>query len=168
MQKYFQHIKEDGEEIQRRDAELCKKIITTTYKVYNDRTLSVEQFMAELEKTNPETKFIYELCKKQVAEWGISMLPVSQISSAGIIGSYIPEVMNLHAKSEKCDILCEDMIDSYVRYVPHVYRTLKVSNSFTSGEDVVSALNTIVQTVPGIMTDKDVNEFMVLIGMKRG
>ena len=121
--------------------------------------------MQNLAKAYPETRFIYDTYAQQVKEWNITKLAVNEISCAGIIATYIPELLDLCMTGIQDAILKEDAIDSYVRYVPHVYRTLKIAQSLSTSEDVINALDKIVTNVPTIMTKDEVTEFMKLLGI---
>ncbi len=153
---------------QRQNAELQTKImlVKKTIKGYGSNgmeKITAEEYLQNIAKTYPEIKFIYETYTQQVKEWNITKLPVNAISCAGIIASYIPELLDLCMTGIQDAILKEDAIDSYVRYVPHIYRTLKISTSLSTSKDVIRELDKIVTNVPKIMNKDEVNEFMKLL-----
>ena len=152
---------------QKQDAELQNKImlVKKTIKGYGSNgmeKITAKEYMQNLAKTYPAINFIYETYAQQVKEWNITKLPVDETPYALTIANYIPELLDFCMTGKQDDIQT-DTIDVYVRYVPHVYRTLKISPSLSTSKDVINALDKIVTNVPTIMTQDEVKEFMKLL-----
>lgn len=55
-------------------------------------------------------------------------------------------------------------IRSYAQYIPHVYRTLKISDNLNSCKSVLDALDKIVRHVPEVMNEDELKDFVKRLG----
>ena len=157
MQSYIYQLRK-----QKPNTELETKTIKR-YDKGGAKRVTAEEFLRNIANTHPEVKFIYEIYEQQVKDWNITKLPVKIISCAGIIAFYVPELLDLYSTGTQNEKLKIDAVDSYVRYVPHVYRTLKISQNISTSKDVIRELDKIVTNVPTLMTKNEVKEFMELL-----
>lgn len=136
-----------------------------------DRTKndSEEDYKGYIFKKYPELQFVYDRWEKQAEKWGTTTLPTSnRISDINSVSWRLCCFLKvfLGKSSEYLYETRKDAISAYTGYVPHVYRTLKLSDTLKTAEDVVQALGTIVCNVPKMMTKDELEDFIKLLGLK--
>ena len=126
--------------------------------------LTPEQFMKNIEKKHPELSFIYDCWKMQVNNWKLTDFPTSIIANSTNIASDIRTILNIY-KTGNVDFYDVDKIYSYANYIPHVYRTLKLSDNLKSSKNVLERLDKIVRNVPDIMSTYELKDLISILGL---
>ena len=173
-QKYMERIKQRGTQDKQQNPETYKKISELPYiKHYSPAKyfgkVSAEQFMENIAKKYPELEFIPNIFKQQVKDWNLlTTLPISLISNADNIASEISEILDTYKQQSKEFSIntATPKLQSYSQYVPHVYRTLKISDNLkSSSKNVIDTLEKKNKNVPDIMIEPELREFIQLLDM---
>lgn len=130
------------------------------------RNCSEESYRKYIFENFPKLKFVYEMWEEQLEEWGITKLPFNTpVPGICYVSEYLRKSLEdyLGVEQRYVDF---SIINSYIHYVPHVYRTLRLASELKSGKDVVNALDNIVRNVPKIMTKNELDDFIKLLGLK--
>ena len=180
-QTFSEKLKQHGEEERENNYERYKEIEIKSKNVsryqpwerYNDhknmvlsedertKNDSEENFRKYISTKYPEVNFVYKLWENQMEEWGTTTLPTkAKISSVESVSWSLSHFLNVYLGKSTLDL--EDIRHDYVKYPPHVYRTLKLEK-LNPGKDVVKALDHIVRNVPPIMTKGELKEFIELL-----
>ena len=167
-QKYMEQIKKRGIQDRQQDSGRYKKVSDLSYvESYSPPKhfgkVTPEQFMKNTAKEYPELCFIYDCWKEQVNEWGLTDCPTSLSANAYDIASKINEILHVYKTGEK-RLDAESKIRSYAQYVPHVYRTLTISEKLNSGKSVLDVLDKIVRHVPEVMNEDELKDFVKRLG----
>ncbi|MBQ2175431.1 MAG: hypothetical protein II453_10290 [Alphaproteobacteria bacterium] len=132
-------------------------------------TENAEQFMKETAEKHPELSFLFELWNKQAEQWELTILPLSRISIPSLITEGIYKVLYVYKSCTSkiaLDVVMDTLkMNAYFKYVPHVYRTMKIANNLKSSNDILEKLDNIVKSVPDIMTEAELKDFIKLLDL---
>ena len=166
--KYMEQVKRCGERDKAQNVEIYNKISELTgienYRIENNfGKLRPEQFMNKTAQEHPELSFIYDCWKEQVTEWNLTALPASLVANADTIASNMNGILDVYKTGQRGTNYSN--LSSYAQYIPHVYRTLKISDDLKSSENILNALDDIVKNEPDIMSENELKDFIKLLGL---
>ena len=169
-QAYLSGVQKRGQQDMAQAPETYKKVSELLGLPYYDgtekdfNTENAERFMKETAEKHPELSFLFELWNKQAEQWGLTILPLSSISIPSLITEGIYNVLYVYQFCNSkiaLDVVMGSLkMDAYCKYIPHVYRTMKIFNRLNSSQSVLDALDLIVKNVPDIMTEAELKDFI--------
>lgn len=159
------HDKENDQETYQKVSELSNCVCYNPMNGFSTENLT--QFKTETLKEYPELSFVFDLWDKQTEKIELTPGPIHNLTKPLLPTTGIHHVLEIYKQG--CKKLHPDItagkLSQYVKYVPHAYRTLKIYDNINSSKSVLFELDKIVKTVPDIMSENALKDFIKLIGL---